>query len=494
MKKIVILLTLIILCISLCACAGKSAYEIAVENGFEGSEEEWLESLKGINGDDGKNGKDGKDALGIKSTEIAPNGHLMITLTDGTVLDAGYVRTEREDTSTEAPVLSVNSINLLTGDTYIINSDRPVSYKSDNEAAILVAENGFVVAVGAGSATVTATAADGKSSTCIINSVPFEAKLKGDGTYVITGYYGIDPKLVVPDSIKGIAVTEIGDSAFASYNREVDIEELTVPDSIVKICGWACSDSPKLEKLTLGKGLREIGTSAFSGCAKLEEVILPEGLEIIGGSAFIECTSLTSIVIPDSVTELGGSAFDSCSALSSVTFGKSVETIGGWAFFNCDALTEITVPESVTLIDEQAFVKCDKLKKITIGSVNTKIAYKAFSECPALDELSFPEDYPTANVHATAFKKSLGEEKFFIEILGFTKVDKTMWAIKTLYLWNEPSSDNDDMMYGEYLQKDKPANIVYEVPNSTWVAILFNNEIVYVNSTNLSDTEPTPAP
>lgn len=26
---------------------GKSAYEIAVENGFQGTEEEWLESLKG---------------------------------------------------------------------------------------------------------------------------------------------------------------------------------------------------------------------------------------------------------------------------------------------------------------------------------------------------------------------------------------------------------------------------------------------------------------
>ena len=27
---------------------GKSAYEIAVENGFQGTEEQWLESLKGI--------------------------------------------------------------------------------------------------------------------------------------------------------------------------------------------------------------------------------------------------------------------------------------------------------------------------------------------------------------------------------------------------------------------------------------------------------------
>lgn len=31
---------------------GKSAYEIAVENGFEGTEAEWLESLKGDKGDD----------------------------------------------------------------------------------------------------------------------------------------------------------------------------------------------------------------------------------------------------------------------------------------------------------------------------------------------------------------------------------------------------------------------------------------------------------
>jgi hypothetical protein len=49
---------------------GLSAYEIAVENGFEGTEEEWLESLQGEDGKDGYtpvkgvdyfDGKDGKD-------------------------------------------------------------------------------------------------------------------------------------------------------------------------------------------------------------------------------------------------------------------------------------------------------------------------------------------------------------------------------------------------------------------------------------------------
>lgn len=40
---------------------GKSAYEIALEHGFVGTEEEWLASLQGKDGIDGKDGVDGKD-------------------------------------------------------------------------------------------------------------------------------------------------------------------------------------------------------------------------------------------------------------------------------------------------------------------------------------------------------------------------------------------------------------------------------------------------
>ena len=42
---------------------GRSAYEIAKENGFVGTVAEWLESLKGRDGIDGKDGKDGADGL-----------------------------------------------------------------------------------------------------------------------------------------------------------------------------------------------------------------------------------------------------------------------------------------------------------------------------------------------------------------------------------------------------------------------------------------------
>lgn len=40
---------------------GKSAYEIAVEHGYQGTEEQWLESLKGVKGDKGDKGDPGND-------------------------------------------------------------------------------------------------------------------------------------------------------------------------------------------------------------------------------------------------------------------------------------------------------------------------------------------------------------------------------------------------------------------------------------------------
>ena len=48
---------------------GKSAYELAVEEGYTGTEEEWLASLHGADGTDGTDGTDGKSAY-----EIAVDG------------------------------------------------------------------------------------------------------------------------------------------------------------------------------------------------------------------------------------------------------------------------------------------------------------------------------------------------------------------------------------------------------------------------------------
>lgn len=55
---------------------GKSAYEIAVENGFVGTEIEWLESLKGADGKDGADGQPGKDAPEVDLSNYATKDEL----------------------------------------------------------------------------------------------------------------------------------------------------------------------------------------------------------------------------------------------------------------------------------------------------------------------------------------------------------------------------------------------------------------------------------
>ena len=54
---------------------GKSAFEIAVEHGFVGTETEWLESLKGVDGKNGADGLPGRDEIDGKSAYIIAVEH-----------------------------------------------------------------------------------------------------------------------------------------------------------------------------------------------------------------------------------------------------------------------------------------------------------------------------------------------------------------------------------------------------------------------------------
>lgn len=97
---------------------GKSAYEIARENGFTGTKEEWLESLKGQKGDKGENGQNGQNGLqgiqgvGIKNIELANNYGLRITLTNNQVFETASVRGEKGDRGDNASAPTYNDTEL----------------------------------------------------------------------------------------------------------------------------------------------------------------------------------------------------------------------------------------------------------------------------------------------------------------------------------------------------------------------------------------------
>lgn len=73
---------------------GRSAYEVAVEEGFVGSEAEWLESLKGADGRDGRDGG-GSNAVAGRNIEVEDNGDgtQTVSLADNVELsDQGSVK------------------------------------------------------------------------------------------------------------------------------------------------------------------------------------------------------------------------------------------------------------------------------------------------------------------------------------------------------------------------------------------------------------------
>lgn len=53
---------------------GKSAYEIAVEKGYQGTELQWMDSLRGKDGVPGKDGRDGRDAVELAILPMLEEG------------------------------------------------------------------------------------------------------------------------------------------------------------------------------------------------------------------------------------------------------------------------------------------------------------------------------------------------------------------------------------------------------------------------------------
>ena len=107
---------------------GKSAYQIALDNGFEGSESEWLESLHGENGKTPVKGTDYFD--GTSCTHKWDGTTLTVTSASGTSSanlkgDAGRDAFPITDTKTDTIVTLKDSANTTLLD-FTVNDDIPV--------------------------------------------------------------------------------------------------------------------------------------------------------------------------------------------------------------------------------------------------------------------------------------------------------------------------------------------------------------------------------
>lgn len=253
--------------------------------------------------------------------------------------------------------------------------------------------------------------------------------------------------VAVPEKIAGVAVTEIGDSAFKGRKALEHVDTANV----MRVGERAFYGCEKLKRVSM-PNVTEIRVYAFYECTELSDISMPR-IERIGEWAFSQ-SAVESLYLPKSVRYIGNCAFDWCNGLKNVYYdgteeerknisldiyqpgsllkanwhygaqseeypiegaaicfdkttgtvtglhgnptsvsipekieGVAVTAIGNWAFNGCFELVSISMP-SVTSIGEEAFYECWELKSVSMPRV-TEIGEAAFYGC-ALEDVSMP--------------------------------------------------------------------------------------------------------
>ena len=235
-----------------------------------------------------------------------------------------------------------------------------------------------------------------------------------DGGVKITKYTGIGGDVVVPATLDGKTVLEIGENAFSNNDS---LTSITLPEGLKRIGRAAFQQCRSLNRVTFPESLEGIDEWAFGICSSLTSISLPKNVSFIGGNPFNQCSSLTSIsvsplnpnyqvvggllvdksgktviacpggavsaIIPEGITAIGDQAFAGCYHLTNINLPESVASIGSMAFIHT-GLTSINIPKKVSAIARWSFGHCGDLVSITVAHDN--------SSYTSIDGLLFDKD------------------------------------------------------------------------------------------------------
>jgi len=184
----------------------------------------------------------------------------------------------------------------------------------------------------------------------------------------ITGYTGSDSEVVIPDTIDGLPVVNLGDSAFA---RCAVLAAVTIPNTVTSIgpCAFnSCTSLTAIEVGALNPAYASLAGVLFDKsqttliqcpAGKTGSYAIPESVTNVGDWAFEYCSRLTSVTIPNGVTSIGMLTFGGCASFTAVTIPDTVTGLGDWAFGGCTSLTGVffmgNCPTLSTLPDAMPF-------------------------------------------------------------------------------------------------------------------------------------------
>ena len=294
----------------------------AEENGeMPLSYEEWLASIKGEKGDKGDKGNKGdkgdKGDKGKSAYEIW--------------LEQGHAGTEQdflEWLKTDSENAQQLDFYPLDDGTYAVSAGKasllskieiPATYKG--KLVTKINENGFAFCHNLTSITI-------PDSVTSIGSLAFydcskltyniKDNLKYLGNSQNPCLYLIDTTNIdITEAKIGTNCRFIGMRAFSSCSK---LKSITIPNSVTSIGIGAFYDCVSLTSVTIPDGVTSIGEQAFYGCSSLTSITIPNSVTSIGEEAFFGCSSLISITIPDGVTSIGAQVCWRCGSLQKIYF------------------------------------------------------------------------------------------------------------------------------------------------------------------------------
>jgi hypothetical protein len=273
----------------------------------------------------------------------------------------------------------------------------------------------------------------------------FAVATNSDNTVTITHYSGGGGMVTVPDTLGGLPVTSIGDSAFAFAFSVTGVKlpgsltnigelafvscraltNVTIPATVTSIgilpfehCtslaainvaagnpAFCSADGvlfnqaqTTLRQYPEGKGgsgfavpagVTDIGYGAFYNCSTLTNITAPSGLKNIDAAACFNCTSLATFNLPSGLTNIGSQAFEYCGSLIGVLLPDTMQSLGFQAYNYCTNLTSVWTGKGLGNIDVNTFSECPNLISVVVGDGVKNIGTGAFQDCSLLTILWF---------------------------------------------------------------------------------------------------------
>jgi len=151
----------------------------------------------------------------------------------------------------------------------------------------------------------------------------FELLQNRSGGITIIRYKGTEKEVVIPETIRGLPVTIIGNKAF--YRK--GLSSVTIPETVTAIEPLAFAEN-NLQSVAMA-GCVSIAYEAFAG-NQLSSVVYSEKIVSIGPRAFIN-NKLSSITLPGAITNIGKDAFAK-NPLASITVAQNRNLFSGQGF------------------------------------------------------------------------------------------------------------------------------------------------------------------